>query len=74
VVQMLVGDVWSKWYPEAVPGPATVVPRQLALTVEHCLSQFKTAFEASDQDMEIKELAAKATEVARASAKRLRSV
>jgi len=73
VAQKLVGNVWAKWYPDSVPGPATVVPRQLALTVEHCLSQFKVAYEASDQDVEIKELAAKATVVARESAKRLRS-
>jgi len=73
VVQKLVGNVWAKWYPEAAPGPATVVPRQLALTVEHCLSQFKVAYEASDQDVEIKELATRAAVVARESAKRLRS-
>jgi len=72
IVQKLVGNVWSKWY-GSEPAPTTVVPRQLALTVDHCLSNVKTVFEASDQKKAIRELAEKAGIVAKASAKRLRS-
>jgi len=73
VVRKLIGDVWSKWYGSTMPAPSTVVPRQLALTIDHCLSNVKAVFEASDQQTAIRELAEKAGEVARLSAKRLRS-
>ena len=72
VTRELVGDLWTRWYPESPPlGPA-VVPRQLALLVNHCLGNIKQLFESKESQLSIQPLAAKADVARIESVKRLR--
>ena len=72
VARELVGqELWQKWYADTAPQGATVVPRQLALLVHHCLGNIQQVFIAAKEA--IGPLAAKGNDAVRESAKRLRT-
>ena len=72
VAKELVGqDLWLKWYSDADPLGPTVVPRQLALLVHHCLGNIKQEFVAAKAA--IGPLAQQGSNAVRESTKRLRT-
>ena len=71
IAKQLLGPIWDKWYQVEAPTPATVVPRQVAMLLLHCLSEIKNAFETNDTDA-VSKAATEGLESMKDSAKRLR--
>jgi len=73
VCKLLLGNAWSKWYPDGDPPAAAVVPRQVATMVFGLLCNLKLELD----DQEEKKLSAKRAEdcyvAVSASGKRLRT-
>jgi len=72
VARELLGDaLWKKWYPDAAPTGAAVVPQQLALIIHQCLANVKQSFEAAKE--KITPMTIKGNAIVQDSAKRLRT-
>jgi len=70
--KQLLGRVWDRWYGSKPPEGASVVPRQVALLMQWCLSQIKLEFEAVEVRQNVAMRAPSGMEAVRESAKRLR--
>jgi len=72
VARVLLGSACEKWFTAIPPTMGSVVPRQVALLMLHCLTQVRVAFEDELAKETMVQMATEGVAAVRASGKRLR--